>query len=142
MSRGHTLPELALTIALVGVVMASVLPQLRGWLDWIAVQQTASEVTSALAVTRSAAIARAARTRLTIRPDSLRLDEWGDTTWVARARWPGPDQHRVTMAVSNPIVTFDPIGLGWGLADTKVVLSRGLRNATITTSRLGRVKRW
>jgi Tfp pilus assembly protein FimT len=142
MRHGHTLPELALTIAVIGVVVATALPRIRGWLDWIAVQQSALEVTSALAVTRNAAIARAARTRLTISPDSLRLDEWDDTAWVAHARFPGPDGHGVTLAVSNPIVAFDPIGLGWGVANTRVVLSRGLQDATITTSRLGRVKRW
>jgi Tfp pilus assembly protein FimT len=140
--RAHTLAELAVTITLMGVAMAAALPRLLGWLDWIAVERSATELTSALAVARGTAVTRAARIRLTIGQDSLRVDEWDDRSWVARGRWPGPDQHGVEMTVSNPIVTFNPIGLGWGTANTKVVLSRGLQSATITTSRVGRVKRW
>jgi len=48
----------------------------------------------------------------------------------------------VALEVSNPVVVFDPIGLAWGLSNTKVVLRRGVRSETITLSRLGRVKRW
>lgn len=142
MRRGHTLLELAITVSLVGVVTAAALPRLLGWLDWIAVERSATELTSALVVARGAALTRAARTRLTIGPDSLRLDEWGDGTWVPVGRWPGPDRYSVAMTVSNPIVTFNATGVGRGAANTKVVLTRRLQIATITTSRLGRVKRW
>jgi hypothetical protein len=48
----------------------------------------------------------------------------------------------VALEVSNPVVVFEPIGLAWGLSNTTVVLRRGTHVATITISRLGRVKRW
>lgn len=142
MRRGHTLLELVVTLTLMALAGALAYPRLRGWLDWVAVQRSATELTTALAVTRSTAILRAIRARLEIRQDSLRLDGWENQGWVALGRWPGPEQHGVRMAVSNPFVTFGAIGLGWETANTGVVLTKGLQSATITTSRLGRVKRW
>jgi hypothetical protein len=47
----------------------------------------------------------------------------------------------VTLAVSNPAVVFDPIGLAWGISNTTIELRRGGKVATITVSRVGRVKR-
>jgi len=44
--------------------------------------------------------------------------------------------------VSNPVVVFDAIGIGWGASNTTVVLRRGTRVEKITLSRIGRVKRW
>ena len=142
MQRGYTLLELAVVLAIVALVTAVTLPRFDALLDRIAVERAASELTTALAVTRNRAVMRATRARLSIAGDSLRIDEWGDRTWVAATRWPGPDQHRVALTASNPVVIFDPRGLGWGLANTRVVLQRGSQSATITMSRVGRVKRW
>jgi prepilin-type N-terminal cleavage/methylation domain-containing protein len=142
MRRGYTLFELVAAIMVMGVGVAFALPKIRSWLDWIAVERAAAELTSALAVTRNTAVLRGVRTRLSIQRDSLRLDKVKDQGWIPSGRWPGPAHQGVELAVSNPIVTFDPIGLGWGASNAKILLSRGLHIATITTSRLGRVKRW
>jgi len=74
--------------------------------------------------------------------DSLRVDRWTDTAWATRTSWPGPAGHGVTLEVSNAEVVFGPTGMGWGVSNTKIVLRRGSHSATLTTSRLGRVKRW
>jgi prepilin-type N-terminal cleavage/methylation domain-containing protein len=142
MRRGFTLTELAVVLAILALVTAITLPRLGGLLDWIAVNTAAQDVTTAVAVTRNAAVMQGSRRRLVIAPDSLRIDRWTGDSWTPLARWPGPDRHGVTLDVSNPVVVFDPIGLAWGLSNTKVVLRRGLRSETITLSRLGRVKRW
>jgi prepilin-type N-terminal cleavage/methylation domain-containing protein len=142
MRRGFTLAELIMVLAIVAIVMAVTLPRVADVRDWIAVNTAAQEVTTALAVAQNAAIMHSTRARAVIAADSLRIDRWRGDTWGDLLRWPGPGQRGVTLEMSNPEVVFDPIGLGWGLSNTKVVLRRGTRSETITVSRLGRVKRW
>jgi prepilin-type N-terminal cleavage/methylation domain-containing protein len=142
MQRGYSLAELAVALSVVGLVMAVTLPRWGSLLDQISVERAASELTTALAVARNEAVVRATRARLSIDSDSLRIDEWGDRGWAAVSHWPGPERYGVSLAVSNPTVIFGPTGIGWGYSNTKVLLRRGLHTATITTSRVGRVKRW
>jgi len=129
-------------MAAVAVVTAVTLPRLGGVLDWLAVDNEAVRVTTALAVTRHVAIMRGARARLVVASDSLRIDRWDDRTWIPLLRWVGPREAGVRLEVSNPEIAFGPTGIGWGASNTTVVLRRGSRFETITTSRLGRVKRW
>jgi len=142
MPRGYSLLELAVVLAIVGLVMGITLPRFGDLLDGIAVERAASELTTALAAARNGAVVRGTRARLCIAADSLRIDEWGDRGWERALRWPGPAAHGVAVSASNPTVTFDPRGFGLGLANTRVVLWRGSQSTTITTSRVGRVKRW
>jgi prepilin-type N-terminal cleavage/methylation domain-containing protein len=142
MRRGLTLAELVVVLAILAIVTAVTLPRLAGVRDWIAVDAAAQEVITAIAVARSAAITQGTRSRAVIAADSLRIDRWSDNSWGDLHRWPGPDRHAVALEVSNPVVVFEPIGLAWGVSNTKVVLRRGTSVATITVSRLGRVKRW
>jgi len=142
MRRGLTLAELMVVLAILAVVTAVTLPRLAGLRDWIAVDTAAQEVITAIAVARSAAVMQGTRSRAVIAADSLRIDRWRGDTWGDLHRWPGPGRRGVALDVSNPVIVFDPIGLAWGLSNTTVVLRRGTRVATITVSRLGRVKRW
>jgi prepilin-type N-terminal cleavage/methylation domain-containing protein len=140
--RGYSLAELAVVLAVMGLVAALALPRWGTLLDRIAVERAASEVTTALAVTRNAAVLRATRARLTIGADSLGIDEWGDRRWLPVLRWPGPQSHAVSLEASNETVIFGATGIGWGVSNTTVVLRRGTQTAKITMSRVGRVKRW
>ena len=141
MARGFTLPELAIGIVLIGALTAVAAPRLRPALDRAATRAAAVEVTTALATTRQLAIAQGVRARLVIAADSLRLDVWNGSTWIAATRWPGPAAHRVTLQVSNPVVAYSPLGIGWGASNTTITLRRGSQVETITTSRVGRVRR-
>jgi type II secretory pathway pseudopilin PulG len=133
---------MAVVLAIVAIVTAITLPRLGGLLDWIAVNAAAQDVSTAMAVARSSAVMRGTRSRAVIASDTLRIDRWTGDSWGPLHRWPGPVAHGVTLEVSNPEIVFDPIGLGWGVSNTKVVLRRGTRSETITVSRLGRIKRW
>jgi Tfp pilus assembly protein FimT len=142
MSRGATLVELVLAIALLALLAAIGVPRARAALDYAAADAAAREITTALAVARQSAIRQGVRARLVIRADSLRTELWDGARWRPATRWPGPAAHRVSLQVSNPVVTYGPNGVGWGASNTTVRLRRGSQIETITTSRVGRVRRW
>jgi len=141
MRRGFTLLELVVVLAIVALLTTFAVSRLLPLVDWIAADGAARDVTSALAVTRTAAVLRGARARLRIATDSLRIDWEGPAGWEPYARWAGPASAGVTLTISNPEVVFSPLGIAWGLSNTRIVLSRGSQIETITTSRLGRVRR-
>lgn len=144
MRRGFTLIELAVVLAVAGFITLIALPRLTPLYDAVAADAAARDVTTALEVAREAAVSWGARTRLYISRDSLRIDrdEKDSIGWTFYSRWPGPAAQGVDLNVSNPVVIFSPIGLGWGASNTTVVLKRGSHTEKITLSRLGRVKRW
>lgn len=142
MRRGFSLAELAVSLAIAAIVAALALPRLAGILDLLAADAAARDVTTALTVARSVAIAQSRWSRFLIGPDSLRIDLWAVAGWEPHLRWPGPAERGVALRVTNPQVIFGPTGIGWGASNTTVTLSRGSQVETITTSRVGRVKRW
>jgi prepilin-type N-terminal cleavage/methylation domain-containing protein len=142
MRRGFSLPELLVVLGIIAVVVLLAIPRLGGMLDWAAVDGAARDVTTALAVTRGAAISQSTLARLEIGPDSLLIDLRQNGNWAPYRRYPGPASHGVQLEVSNPEVTFAPNGLGWGTANSTITLQRGDRVERVTTSRVGRVKRW
>jgi prepilin-type N-terminal cleavage/methylation domain-containing protein len=142
MRRGFSLAELAVTVALLGLVTAVTLPRLRGFTDWVILDAMARDVTTALAVARHSAVTRASRARLLIARDSLRVDLWNQAAWVPLVRWAGPACRGVELEISNAEIVFGPTGVGWGATNTKAVLRRASRVETVTISRVGRVKRW
>jgi len=142
MRGGFTLLEMVVVLAVVALLTTIVVSRLVPLLDWIAADGAARDVTTALAVTRTAAVLRGGRARLRIAADSLRIDREGAAGWEPYARWAGPASTGVSLTVSNPEVVFSPLGIAWGLGNTRIVLSRGSQVETITTSRLGRVRRF
>ncbi len=142
MARGATLVELVIVIVILAALAGVGLPRVRAALDYAAADAAAREITTALAVARQSAIRQGVRARLVIGADSLRAELWDGARWQPAVRWPGPAAHRVSVQVSNPVVTYAPNGVGWGAANTTVILRRGSQIETITTSRVGRVKRW
>jgi Tfp pilus assembly protein FimT len=141
MRRGATVAELVVVIVLVSVLLALARPRLAGWLDRVAVEHAARETRLALSQARQVAIAWGVRTRVVIRADGV----WIDTLGAAWGTWrglPGPADRGVALSVTNPEVRYRPNGIAWGLANTRIVLRRGGHSATITVSRVGRVKQW
>lgn len=141
MRRGFTLVEMVMVLLIAGVAVSLALPRFGGLLDAIAADAAARDVTTALAVTRNAAVMWATRARLSISQDSLKIDRLEDGVWRPYARWAGASSRGATLQVTNPEVIFGPTGVGWGAANTTVVLKRGLHVATVVMSRLGRVRR-
>ena len=141
MRRGVTLVELIVVLGLLGVLSAMAFPRVAGWLDWIAVDRATGEVASFYQTARYAAIYRDERVRLELGEDSLRAVFEGVTDSVF-LRWRGPARYAVHFTASRATIRIGPTGLGFGAANTKLVLRRGAVAESLTTSRLGRLKRW
>jgi prepilin-type N-terminal cleavage/methylation domain-containing protein len=141
MRKGVTLPELVVVIVMVGILLGLALPRLAAWLDWLAVDRAAQEIAAFHWTARFTAIFRAQRVRLDFSSDSLRATLEGPTDSVF-LRWPGPARYGVSLTASRSTIRFQANGLGLGAADTKLVLRRGAEAESLTTSLLGRLKRW
>jgi prepilin-type N-terminal cleavage/methylation domain-containing protein len=141
MRRGFSLVELALVLALVGTMMALATPRLWAWRDQWAVERATRDLLVFYDVARYRAIMTSRRLRLEFSSDSLRLLEEGPPERRVLA-WAGPTQHGVQLVASRRHIAIGPTGMGWGGANTKIVLRRGAAGDSLTTSRLGRLKRW
>jgi prepilin-type N-terminal cleavage/methylation domain-containing protein len=141
MRRGVTLAELVVVLAIVGTLSALAFPRAARWLDWIAVDRATGELASFYQTARYAAIYRDERVRVELGEDSLRAVFEGVTDSVFLRR-PGPVRHGVRLTVSRAVIRIQPNGMGFGGANTKLVLRRGAVAESLTTSRLGRLKRW
>lgn len=130
-----------MVLAIIGVLSALALPRTAGWLDRIAVSRAGGEIAAFYQTARFGAIFRSQRVRLELGPDSLRAVFEGPADSVF-LRWPGPARHRVGLTVTRATIRIQSNGLGLGAANTKVVLRRGMAAESLTTSRLGRLKRW
>jgi prepilin-type N-terminal cleavage/methylation domain-containing protein len=142
MAKGFTLLELIVVVCIAAVLIAFWTPRAARLVDWMATERAVRDVTTALAVGRNGAVMPSTRARISIGPDTLRIDRYGPRGWEPWWRTPGPASHGVTLAVSNPVVVFGPTGMGWGVSNTTIVLRRGSQAETITLSRVGRIKHW
>ncbi len=142
MSKGFTLLEMIVVTAIAALLLAFWLPRAARLIDWIETERAVRDVTTALAVGRNGAVLQSTRARIVIDTDTLRIDRLGAEGWEPWWRTPGPASHGVLLEVSNPVVTFGPTGMAWGVSNTKIVLRRGSQAETITLSRVGRVKHW
>lgn len=124
---------MVLTSGLAALAVTSAGPLLSSLDVAMATQETAA----LLALARDHAIATGDRT-------AVRFDEAGTRVLVHV----GPDTIAVgdfhgsglTLRATRDSLSYAPSGLGVGAANLRVVLARGTRADTITTSRLGRVQ--
>lgn len=142
MRRGLTIVELLTVMTIIGILLGIALPRFAGWMDRLAVSRAAIELASFYNRARFGAIFRSTRVRLEFTADSLVAAyerARGDSTFI---QWPGPAHHHVSLKVSRSVIRIHPTGIGYGAANTKLVVQRGMVAESLTTSRLGRIKRW
>jgi len=124
-----------------GVVASVVVPPLGRALDRAAVEEGVQRLAAAHAAARELAIARGTLAR-------LEIDRAAGTAAVSVQRtataWDTVATYVLGSAritCSNPTLVFNPIGLGYGTSNTRVVFARGAAVDTVTTSRTGRLRR-
>lgn len=124
-----------------GILLAFAWSHAAPVLDRIAVRQAASELASFYNTARYVAIMRSSRVRIEFAADSLRavVERGADSVAIVRA---GPASHGTTLRLTRAVIRIGPTGIGYGAANTKLVVSRGVVAESLTTSRLGRLKDW
>ena len=142
MRRGATLAEL-MSVVLIVVLMASIAtPTLRRTLDRIAVVGAAQKVAAVHETARQAAIARGTLVRYEFArtaPDLALSAKSPAGEWDTLRIW---SLGAVQVSASQRVVTFGPLGIGYGASNTRLVLSRGAAVETLTVSRTGRLRGW
>ncbi|MGQ0539824.1 MAG: pilus assembly FimT family protein [Gemmatimonadaceae bacterium] len=139
MKRGFTAVELLITVALLGILLATAWPPYVTLRDRASVRAATTASVSAFDAARSAALAHA-------RHVALRLDTARALLIVHAARdtilrvglgtsW------GVRVSATRDSTAYAPDGLGYGAANLRMIVSRGAARETITVSRLGRVAR-
>ena len=139
MRLGMTFIEVSITVAILGVMAGLTFPRFGSYRDRIAVDAATSSTMSLLATARHAALRRATRTAIHL--DSTR----GTVSIVAGVdtieQRPLREVHQVEFSTSRDSIAFAPSGLGYGAANTQIILRRGVAADTISVSRLGRARR-
>jgi len=141
MRRGFTIIELAITLAVLGLVVSWAVPRLGHWLDRLAVLRAEEEVVGFYQRARLEALFRSVRVRVQLSSDSLTATAIGEGDSLLFAV-SGPARRGVTLKASRAVIRLYPNGLGLGGANTKVILGRGGAIDSVTISRLGRLRRW
>jgi prepilin-type N-terminal cleavage/methylation domain-containing protein len=141
MRRGFTLPELLSVMGIVGILVSIVTPPLGRVLDQAAVHEGVERFAALYATTRQLAMSRGTLARLELdrgrRTGSLSVRRDADA-WDTVATHP---LGTADLTCSTCTLVFNPIGVGYGTSNSRVVFSRGLAADTVTTSRTGRLKR-
>ncbi|MHB0962386.1 MAG: GspH/FimT family pseudopilin [Gemmatimonadaceae bacterium] len=139
MRRAHTLPELALTLALLAIVAASAVPSLIATTARWQVRAAVADLVNALVLTREAALARGAVASFVV--DAARGEVTVTCAGDTIARRAVGALHGVTLAASSDSVRYAPDGVATGVSNTTLLVVRGSRVDSVIVSRLGRV-RW
>jgi Tfp pilus assembly protein FimT len=138
-TAAFTLFELVLVVTIIGVLTAVAIPKTRRSLDGIAVRGAAGDVANMLELARHTAMNLGTRVSVDIdsAPARLTMRAGADTL---RKR---DEQaiHGVRFVASRTPVVYSQLGMGFGVSNLTLVVSRGAVAETVTVSRLGRVRR-
>lgn len=139
MRSGMTLIEVGVTIGLLGVMAGLSFPRFGTYRDRVAVDAATSSTMSLLVTARHAALRRATRT-------AVHLDSARGTVFIVAGvdtiqRRQLREVHGVEFSTSRDSIAFAATGLGYGAANTQIIVRRGAAADTIAVSRLGRARR-
>ncbi|MDP9205815.1 MAG: type II secretion system GspH family protein [Gemmatimonadota bacterium] len=138
MKRGFNIIEMTVTLTIVAILSAIVLPRAGGFIDAIKVRGAVTEIDALFSTARHIAIARAAQSSLEIDPArSVILVRVGGDTVQKRDL---EESEGVTLRTTRTIVTYSPTGIGYGAGNLTLIVARKLSADTIYVSRLGRVR--
>lgn len=136
--RGVTLPELAIALAVLGLLAAFALRAGAPLVDAARARSAGDEVRSAFATARALAALRAERAA--VRLDTLRGAVTVHLRGDSALRRSLATLYGVRMSATRDSMAYAASGLGWGASNLRIELRRGAAVETVTVSRLGRVR--
>ena len=139
MRPGTTLIEVGLAVSILGIMAGFTFPRFAAYRDRIAVDAATSSTLSMLSTARHAALRRAGLTAVHL--DTARAIISVVSGIDTLERRPLHEVHGVSMSTTRDSIAFSSSGLGYGAANTRIILRRGLAADTIAVSRLGRARR-
>jgi prepilin-type N-terminal cleavage/methylation domain-containing protein len=134
-----TLLETVIVVTIIGLLTGVAIPRTRHMLDSIAVHAASDDVVSALELARHSAMTRGERVTVQV-----------DTSMAAVTMLAGSDTllrrnekatHGVAFTASRPSVVYTQLGMGFGVSNLTLRVTRGAAAETVVVSRLGRVRR-
>ncbi len=134
--QGHTLIELAIVLALLGILLGLALPRMSGALDGIHAGQAASRIALAHGRARAVALNEQRVARVVLTTDSLVVLVGDSVRWSA----PGPAMDGAALMSEPSETSYAPNGLAMGAANARYVVTLGAARVEIFVSRLGRVR--
>jgi len=138
MRHAFTLIELTVTLCILSILSAIVVPQAGRVLDGIHVRGAVIEIESLFSTARHIAIARGAQT-------TVEIDTVAQAIYVSaeggklRDAKIGAD-HDVRLSTTRSGMSYSVTGMGYGAANLSVVVRRNSVADTVFVSRLGRLR--
>ena len=139
MRTGTTLVEIGVTVSILGLMASLTFPHFAAYRDRIAVDAATSSTLSLLATARHAALRRSAITAVHLDTANVVVSIVSGIDTIERR--PILEVHGVRFSTTRDSIAFAPSGLGYGAANTQIILRRGAAADTIAVSRLGRARR-
>lgn len=136
MSRGATLVELLLVLALAATLSAIAIPRGVTVLDGILARQAAERIVLGHQRARQVALAMQEVAQLTITAESVTVRVRDTLRWTLS----GPGTLGVTLGGGDPTTRYAPNGLAMGSANVRYDVARGRARLAVLVSRLGRVR--
>jgi prepilin-type N-terminal cleavage/methylation domain-containing protein len=136
---GFTILELLLVVSIIGILTGVAIPRTRYVMDRIAVNNAASDATALLELARHLAMTRSDRITVDIDSAPARLTMRSGIDTIRRRDEKA--MHGVRFAPSRSPVVYSQLGMGLGVSNLTLIVTRGSAAETVTVSRLGRVRR-
>src|SRR5436305_1186197 len=122
--RAFTVPEITITLCIMGVLTAIVVPEASKLIDTIRVRGAVADIESAFSGARHIAIARSAQSTVEIDTTNQRIyvSVGSDTVRIRDVRI----EHGVQISTTRTRMSYAPTGMGYGAANLSVVVRRSL----------------
>ena len=136
---GFTLLEVLLVLTIIGVLTGIAIPRAQRLLDGVAVRGAAQDAAGLLELARQIAMTRGERVSVDIDSMPARLTMRAGTDTLRRRNEQAI--HGVRFSATRSPVVYSQLGMGFGVSNLTLIVSRGGAAETVTVSRLGRVRR-
>lgn len=143
MTRGFTLLELLVVLAIAGLLAGLVVPGAVSLADRLAVEHEAARLVAGYrsAWRTAGALHRLALFRVTADSLAIRtVSSAGAPDTVLHSLLPGPSVAGVSVSGAPHTTVFAPNGMAMGFSNARLVLTRGSASRQVIISRLGRVR--